>query len=617
MRSPIRLALALLWWTLRAAEPETILRSPAATAWARVLDSVNLTTADATWLTGAGPGVKPGAESVTVRRIVDARRPQLDIYWETPVIVPRYELPADARIFAWERWSGAPVMAGWVREGHPFLWTAAPLGERGFERYPYLVQALADLGVRPPVQSRRLWAFFDSSYRLRADLPLLARRWRSAGIAAIHVAAWHYHEPDAARDEWLRRLIAVSHEHAIQVYAWLELPHVSEQFWQDNPACREKTALLADAHLDWRKLINLRNRDCAARVAGGVRGLLGRFDWDGVNLGELYFESLEGASGPARFTPMNDDVRREFQAIAGVDPYTLLNSRQPDAKLLRRFLDYRASLARDMQVQWLSVVRERPELDVVLTHVDDRFDTSMRDALGADVSATLPLLGQQDFTFLVEDPATVWHLGPQRYPEIARRYEALVEQLQPGGGPPWKNRLGVDINIVERYQDVYPTKQQTGGELFQLVHLASRAFARVALYFENSILAPDLPWLAAASSTLDYRMQEGEKLTVESGRENWVRFSGPVKLDGAAWPITDGEFVLVPAGRHQLEPGEELPVRVVDLNATLESVSVANGRIALTYTSRARGTVRLSDGRLVRLAPGHHTVYFTATAATS
>lgn len=617
MRSPIRLGLALLWCALRAAEPETILRSPAATAWARVLDSVNLTPADASWVTGAVSGVTPTAEMVTVRRIVDARRPQLDIYWETPVVVPRYELPAGARVFARERWSGAPVLAGWVKDGHPFLWTAAPLGERGFERYPYLVQALADLGVRPPVQSRRLWTFFDSSYRLRADLTLLARRWRSAGIAAIHVAAWHYHEPDAARDEWLKRLIAICHEHAIQVYAWLELPHVSERFWQDNPGCREKTALLADAHLDWRKLINLRNPACAARVADGVRGLLGRFDWDGVNLGELYFESLEGVSGPARFTPMNEDVRREFRALAGVDPYTLLNSRQPDAKLLRRFLDYRASLARDMQVQWLAVARERPELDVVLTHVDDRFDTSMRDALGADVSATLPLLDQQDFTFLVEDPATVWHLGPQRYPEIARRYEALAEQLQPGGGPPWKNRLGVDINIVERYQDVYPTKQQTGGELFQLVHLASRAFARVALYFENSILAPDLPWLAAASGTLDYRAQEGEKLTVESSRENWVRFSGPVRLDGAAWPVTDGEFVLVPAGRHQLEPGEELPLRVVDLNAQMESVSVTNGRIALTYTSRARGTVRLSDGRLVRLAPGHHTVYFTATAATS
>jgi hypothetical protein len=137
----------------------------------------------------------------------------------------------------------------------------------------------------------------------------------------------------------------------------------------------------------------------------------------------------------------------------------------------------------------------------------------------------------------------------------------------------------------------------------------------VALYFENSILAPDLPWLAAASGALDYRQQSGAKLTVETARETWVRFSGPVKLDGEAWPVTDGEFVLVPAGRHQLEPGEELPLRVVDLNATLERASLKDGRIALTYTSRARGTIRLSDGRVVRLAPGHHTVYFGAPSS--
>ena len=50
--------------------------------------------------------------------------------------------------------------------------------------------------------------------------------------------------------------------------------------------------------------------------------LIERFDWDGVNLGELYFESLEGAANPSRFTPMNDDIRGEFKALTGVDPHT-------------------------------------------------------------------------------------------------------------------------------------------------------------------------------------------------------------------------------------------------------------------------------------------------------
>src|SRR6201999_21321 len=139
--------------------------------------------------------------------------------------------------------------------------------------------------------------------------------------------------------------------------------------------------------------------------------------------------------------------------------------------------------AQRMQEDWLATVESfrqfRPGLDVVLTHVDDRFDAGMKDAIGADAGRVLPLLDNHSFSFLIEDPATVWNLGPERYPEIAKRYRPLTARTE---------KLAIDINIVDRYQDVYPTKQQTGTELLQLVHLASTAFPRVALYFENSIL---------------------------------------------------------------------------------------------------------------------------------
>src|SRR2546421_7759308 len=99
----------------------------------------------------------------------------------------------------------------------------------------------------------------------------------------------------------------------------------------------------------------------------------------------------------------------------------------------------------------------------------------MKDGIGADVTRVLPQLETHDFTFLIEDPATVWNLGPQRYPEIAKRYEPLTQHA---------GKLAIDINIADRYQDVYPTKQQTGTELFQLVHLASTAFPRGAVLRE-------------------------------------------------------------------------------------------------------------------------------------
>ena len=44
--------------------------------------------------------------------------------------------------------------------------------------------------------------------------------------------------------------------------------------------------------------MNLQNPDCFRAVAEATQKLIERFDWDGVNLAELYFESLEGAANP-------------------------------------------------------------------------------------------------------------------------------------------------------------------------------------------------------------------------------------------------------------------------------------------------------------------------------
>ncbi len=594
-------------------ERPLILEAPAG-AWTDILASIGVRPGSPAGLhrlqilVGAGDEVVATPEKITVRRIIDARRPGLEIYWDQPVEIARFELPPQATVFANERWTGAPVLAGWKDGDSAVLWTATDPGPKGFERYPYLPQALADLGIQPPARGTHLWAFFDSSYRLRTDMDVMARRWRTAGIAAIHVAAWHYWESDAQRDDYLKRLIETCHRHAILVYAWIELPHVSEQFWHDHPQWREKTGLLGDAHLDWRKLMNLQNADCARTVRTGVESLAGRFDWDGINLGELYFESLEGYSNPARFTPFNDDVRREFQARAGFDPVELFSTRANDAAPMRKFLNFRAELARRMQEEWLDVLsairRQSPGLDLVLTHIDDRFDTQIRDLLGADASKVLPLLDKHDFTFLVEDPATVWHLGPQRYPEIAKRYAALT---------PKRDRLAIDINIVERYQDVYPTKQQTGVELFQLVNLATRAFERVALYFENSILAPDVPLLAAAAAGPAKIIQRDGVLTVESDRDFLVAWKGPALVDGKPWPCYDGQFVRVPAGTHRIEKGPEV-FQILDLNGTLIGAEATDEGVSIEYESRGRAIVRTREG--IRMLPaGRHRIHFAAATS--
>ena len=118
---------------------------------------------------------------------------------------------------------------------------------------------------------------------------------------------------------------------------------------------------------------------------------------------------------------------RSFRQQAGFDPIELFAARQDEASR-RAFLDFRAALARQMQEEWLAELeaarRHKPHLDLVLTHVDDRFDTGMRDAIGADAARVLPLLDTTHFTFLIEDPATVWNLGPAALPGHRRALSA-------------------------------------------------------------------------------------------------------------------------------------------------------------------------------------------------
>jgi len=534
-------------------------------------------------------GFRRRHSNVKVGSLTDVHQPTLPIVWEKGLDLPVFEMPAGARVFARERWSGTPMMAGFRHGSGAVLWVAAPPGERGYERFPYLLAALCDLGVAPPFRGSRLWAFFDSAYRSRVDLDYFAARWRKAGIAALHVAAWHFEERNAEQDAWLEKLIAACHREGILVYAWLELPHVSEAFWNEHPEWREQTAVLQDAQLDWRKLMNLANRDCFRAAAAGVRQTIGRFDWDGINLAELYFESLEGIGNPSRFTPMNGDVRAEFRQKHGFDPIELFGPRSDQASR-RLFLDFRADLARRIQQEWIgemeSVGRQKPHLDLVLTHVDDRFDPAMRDAIGADAGRILPLLDTHSFTFLIEDPATVWNQGPRRYPDIAARYRPLTTH---------SDRLAIDLNIVERYQNVYPTKQQTGTELFELVHAAARSFQRVALYFENSLLPADLPLLPAASAAVTRVERIGPKLVVDSVSGVGVAWHGDALVDGQLWPAADADTVWLPAGPHSIEAAQAKAgppcagPHLVRLNADLKAArSLGAQSIEFSYRSASR-----------------------------
>ncbi len=533
-----------------------------------------------------------------VRRELQGSQVDLNIVWENSARPLVATLPAGAIVHSRDRWSGVPLMAAWKLGDGAVLWLAAPLPENGYARFPFLPQAIQSLGLTAPLDSKRIWAFFDYAYRSRTDPEYLAREWRRAGLSAIHAGAWYHYEPNAERDQYLRRLIDACHRNGILMHAWLEYPHVSDQFWTDHPQWRDKTAQLTDASVFWRKLMNFQNQDCVRAVRSGTEALLRRFDWDGVNLAELYFESLLGPDDPAQFTPMNEDFRRIFRSRHQFDPVTIFQSASPyywkvNSTALRQLYDLRIELNHAMHADWLEFLSGLRRADgtpyaLSMTNVDDQYDPVIRDFLGYDNRLLLKLLERIPFDFIIQDPAILWSLGPERYTRISSLYRSLTARA---------DLLAIDVNVARRQFVSYPTERQAGSEVLQLARVTSRDFPQTMFYSEASITRLDRALMGKASAVGAVAELAGGALTVDSEYGAGVAWTRPALVDGKPWPYQDDTHVWLTPGRHTITPREGTPpLRLVDFNGGLREVKELRGPetqdpirgLSMVYSSRSR-----------------------------
>jgi len=141
---------------------------------------------------------------------------------------------------------------------------------------------------------------------------------------------------------------------------------------------------------------------------------------------------------------------------------------------------------------------------------------------------------------------------------------------------------------------------KTGAELFQLVHLASSAFPRVALYFENSILPPDLSLLPAAAAIVPRFERNGSKATLDSPHMVGVAWRGEALVDGRAWPVSDGYTVWLPAGTHTLEPPVLLEARnrAATVESNIETAPASSLPHVLDFNGELRSAERTDDSTI-------------------
>jgi hypothetical protein len=541
-------------------------------------------------------GISPG-KPISAGGLVEAAFPDLGIRWEKAENVMSLRGPAGGQVLNREKSSGEPMVCLVPHGKGKGLFLAAQLdpekGE-GYARFPYLLHELQQAGVRFPFRSERLWAFFDYQYRHLEDPEKLAQLWRKTGIQSIHVGTWDFYDSGAKEETYLQKLIDSCHRNGILVYAWLELPHVSTGFWEDNPQWREKTGKGLDAHVDWRFVMNVMDPQCFRAIAEGLRRLFRRFEWDGVNLSELYFDSPSGKAEPETFTPLNSIVRAEFKQQSGIDPLDFFKEGSPhhwnrDPSGWKKFVEYRIELERALNerfIQLLSGFRRSfaPNLDIVVTYVDNVYDPTMREAVGADIGGMFRMLDQYDFSLVMEDPGTVWHLGPRRYAELAKTYSGLT---------PRAGQLGIDINIIDRDQTTFPTSKQTGTEFSELFYYAGHNFETVMVYGEQTIFSQDANLVSYAIAPEVRAEVVGLDLQIDTPGSVRYRSGFPKAdflVDGSLWPCVDGEEVLLSAGSHVLSIDgnqESRRPRLVKLNVNLGSARyVSDTAIEFSYNGR-------------------------------
>ena len=133
--------------------------------------------------------------------LTDVHRPKLPIVWEKGLELPVFDLPAGAKVFARERWTGAPLTAGLAaRRGR------GAVGGRASRRARVRALSVPARGAARPGHGAALSVRADcgpSSIRptARASTWITSpRAGGEAGIAALHVAAWHFFEPDPERE---------------------------------------------------------------------------------------------------------------------------------------------------------------------------------------------------------------------------------------------------------------------------------------------------------------------------------------------------------------------------------------------------------------------------------
>lgn len=586
-------------------------------------------------------GIKFGKEKIEIKEIRELSIPVPNLYWNPPVILKKFGAE-EGIILSKDAWSEQPVVLIKPYKKGKILYFGTlfdPFTPFGISRFPYFPIYLRN-SLQIPFNAKRnmLEFYFDPGLRQNVSLEKLVRRWKASGVKIVYLATWHFYR--SYRFDY-KYFIDLCHNFGISVYAWFEFPQVTPLFWDENPQWREKTATGADALCHWRLLMNLYNSSCREAVKDFLWKMLMDYDWDGVNLAELNFDTNKGANDPSKFTPMNDDVRRDFKKINGFDPIELFNPKssyyfKKNPYAYQKFLDFRREIVKNLHIFFLEEIEKIKRIkgknfEVIVTAMDSILHPEIFEECGIDTRDVISLMGKYPFTLQIEDPSRSWILPPSRYLDYYNVYKNFVD----------KNRLMFDINCIGR-RDIsktnLPSSIATGTELATTLYFAIQANGRAGIYSESTVLPHDmdiLPFVFGGDVSIgkekgNYVLKAEKPFLLSINLNEFTPY-----INGEKWPFYGTKGIYIPSGFQVLSFKKESSIDLtlthrIEFDGEIKSFKREGNTYYLYYTSslpvsmtfnRPMEEIKLDERKLsipmdksgIVLPPGEHTLRITPT----
>ncbi len=558
-------------------------------------------------------GITSGETHLRVTHVRDRLFPDERIVWRYPELATKFDVEGLDEVFCVDEDTDAPLVVGKSFGRGKVIYFSTrfdPRSREGYSLYPYLMEYIGRyFRLGPVVRRDHLEVYFEPGSRARTmSTEALVKQWVRLGVSVLHVSGWHQY-PKYTYD--YQRLISLAHANGILVYAWIEPPQVSQKFWDDHPEWREKNVEEADARASWRYPVALTDTACLRAMVAEYRKLLEQFDWDGVNLAELYFESGRGFQDPLLFTPMHPSALADFRKKYGFELDEVLDSTSVDywkvnPEARRLVVEYRIKALEGVYERLLPVFgaisAARPGFQVIVTAMDSYGAPELREYVGVDMNSILALQKKYGFLLQVEDAERMWATVPSRYVDIGKKYTRMLGD---------SSHLLLDLNIVAgpRKPDQvtpFPTLIQTGTESFLLVRAASLGAPRMTIYSESSVNPQDLKFFPfALASDVQYR-RTSHGYEVSSPYSFTLKLPPEVRairIDGMLHSPSRENVFLIPAGTHTVNAGgdqpptfstHELDARILSINGNLLSVVQGIRTMSFTYEGDTRVLVALN-----------------------